>query len=156
MISSFVQAPNILDLIEGGYASDDEFVEAANVMAAMTAAIKEVKERWEAAAIKHLGERTVECGSIRWYVGKTKTTKCIDQRELLRTLLEVGGLEVLDRCLSSGAFKHGACKEPLGEDWPKHFTVEEKPSLEEGVAKKKLQRLDVAFLPKPKGEASAD
>lgn len=87
-------------------------------------------------------------GSIRYYVGDKKTTKCIDIQKCIEALLTAaaGDLEQVCKTLSSQPIKHGAAKEILGEtEWSKFFVVETETELKEG--KPRLNKVDTKFLP---------
>lgn len=79
----------------------------------------------------------------RLYLGHTKRVKCNDPAATLEAILtETGGdFDAVCECLSSGAFKHGACRKPLGEKWEQHFT-------EEVVDKVELKEADKRFAPR--------
>ena len=89
------------------------------------------------------GEPLVETagGPRRLYVAPDKTTKCLDNRDALVAVLTAtgGDVDALLGCLSSNAFKPGACKAVLGDEWPKHFEVKETKRLGEGTARKSLR-----------------
>ena len=142
-----ITIPTILDRLEAGDATGDEVLAALNVRAAMKQAMKEVDARFEAGVTAWIeANGPLESNGVRYYVGVQKDTKCVDQTETLRTLLETGGPEAVGRCLASGAFKHGACREALGDEWDKHFTVTERVDLKEGKPVRKLHTVDEKFL----------
>jgi hypothetical protein len=86
----------------------------------------------------------------RLYVGQVKKTTCRDQMQTLEALLEKSGgdMDALVDCLASGAFKHGACRNVLGEAWDEHFIVEQVEDVKEGkaTARKTVQLLDQRFV----------
>jgi hypothetical protein len=142
-----ITVPSVYELVENGAATREEVIEALNVRAAMKARMREIDAAFEEAVIAWITEHgEIECGDVRWYVGTEKTTRCIDQGELLRTLLETRGVDAVGACLASGAFKPGAAREVLGEHWNDHFTVTEKPDLKTGKPKRGLQSVDMRFL----------
>lgn len=89
------------------------------------------------------GEPLIETaeGPKRLYVTVDKVTKCNSPAETLAGMLDNtgGDLDAVARCLSSGAWKPGACRGVLGGEWRRHFTVEERKSLKEGSARKVLR-----------------
>lgn len=88
-------------------------------------------------------------GGVRYYVAVEKKYKCNDVREMVETALVRTGGDVDAMCLllSSNAFKHGACKKLLGEDFQKFWTVSEAVDLKTGAPKgKRLQIVDTQFI----------
>jgi len=77
-------------------------------------------------------------GEKRLYVGTEKRTKCPSPKATLERLLNLtgGDLGTVAECLSSGAWKPGACRELLGDQWGECFTVEEVPDIKTGTAKR--------------------
>jgi len=63
--------------------------------------------------IKANGDLTI--GPVRYYVGSKKAVKCRDLGETAKTMLELGGVDLLRDVLSSGAFKHGESRKRLDE-----------------------------------------
>ena len=80
----------------------------------------------------------------RLYPGTVKRTKCKDTRVTFEALLELtgGDIDSIHECMSSGAFKHGACRKVLGDSWGDHFSVEEVKDLKTGKPKKALLLTD--------------
>lgn len=148
-----ITVPTVYELVETGAATREEVIEALNVRAAMKTRMKEVDAAFEAAVIAWIqANGEIECGDIRWYVGPEKKTDCYDQEETLRALLETGGVDGVAACLASGAFKPGACRKVLGDQWEDYFLTTEKPDLKTGKPKHGLRSVDKRFLP-PVGEA---
>lgn len=87
------------------------------------------------------GEPLVETmdGLRRVYVAADRRTTCNSVKETARSILEQHGPDVLADCLGSNALKPGACKAVLGEEWSKHFTVDERKKLGEGSPRKVLR-----------------
>lgn len=104
--------------------------------------VLEIRERvlFAKAKLKEL-EQTLEEGLIEWmrangdlvisddkrlYIGQDKRTRCNDPAATLEALLTAtgGDFGAVCDCLSSGAWKHGACRKPLGDAWDEHFTTE--------------------------------
>jgi hypothetical protein len=81
----------------------------------------------------------------RLYIGKDKRIKCNNTAATLEALLtKTGGdFDAVCDCLSSNAFKHGACRTPLGDDWDTHFDVEE-------IDEVKVKEADAKFARKLK------
>lgn len=80
-------------------------------------------------------------GEKRLYVGIDKRTKNTSPKATLERLLDAAGgdLGVVAECLSSGAWKPGACRGVLGEKWSECFTVEEVPDIKTGAPKRVLK-----------------
>jgi len=84
----------------------------------------------------------VVIGPVRYYVGAKKSTKCRDVGETAKTMLELGGPELLRDVLSSGAFKYGECRKRLveigsPEQFERLFETTEEETLENGKPTKK-------------------
>lgn len=80
-------------------------------------------------------------GEKRLYVGIDKKTRNPNPTDTLARLLTAtgGDLNAVAECLSSGAWKPGACREVLGDAWGDCFTVEEVASIETGAPKRVLK-----------------
>lgn len=140
-----------IDTVENGLASREEVLNALNFMDALSEATRELKARLEAAAIKWIeANGELEFGDIRYYVGPNKTTKCLNLSGTLEALLTAtgGDFEAVVRCLSTSAFKHGACREALPEsEYNALFKTEEVMDLKEGKPKgPRLQKVNERFL----------
>lgn len=97
----------------------------------------------------------IEFGTIRYYVGPEKKTKCRDQQATADAILTAcgGDWERFASCLASGAFKHGAVRVLLDqagtpEKFGDLFEVVETQELKEGkaVTVKKLHKVDERFI----------
>lgn len=108
---------------------------------------RELKAKLEAAMIRFIqanGEVTI--GPVRYYVGTKKTTKCLDNGEAVKSMLELGGVELLRDVLSSSAFKHGAARKRLAElgcedVYDRLFETSEEQELKDGKAVKTVSLL---------------
>lgn len=80
-------------------------------------------------------------GEKRLYIGTDKKTRNPNPTDTLARLLTAtgGDLNAVAECLSSGAWKPGACREVLGDEWGSCFTVEEVASIETGAPKRVLK-----------------
>jgi hypothetical protein len=109
----------------------------------MSALIKDRMVEW----INANGDIVV--GTVRYYVGTKKTTKCMDVPAAVEALLaklggDFGGLCEL---FASQPLKHGACSKVFSEDeYKTFFTVDEADELKEGKPAKTLQKIDTKFL----------
>ena len=93
----------------------------------------------------------VNIGTIRFYLGRDKITKCRDQAATLAAVLEKTGGDVgqVAECMSSNAWKPGALRDVLGDVWPTCFEVIEREEVKEGKPNKAgrtLQIVDTKFL----------
>lgn len=139
----------VLDGIEMTGGTAEDVAQAMDLLAQVKADYKTLEERAETLATAFItANGPVRMGKIMWCMSVSKTVKCNDPKETARTLLELGGLDSLMFCLSSGAIKHGAARAKLdeaGEDFAKHFTTIEKQDLK-GEPIKELARIDTTFL----------
>lgn len=128
----------------------DKVLDVMDKVEAAKAKLKEVSASLESAVIEWIkANGDIEMGTVRWYVGLTKTTKCIDNGKTLEALFEAcgGDFAKVAEMLASGAFKHGACKGVLSEDqYAALFVVKESDELKEGKPNKRLQKVDSRFL----------
>jgi len=97
-------------------------------------------------------------GETRYWASSPSTTKCVDVRDAVETVLQHNGgdFDVLKGCLASDAMKPGACKKVLSPElWARCFRVETKTVLKTGlVAPKELQSGNVNYLPGAKAKAA--
>ena len=131
-------------------ASMDEVLQSLMLVRFAKQAIAESEAKWKQAAIdwiKANGE--IRFGSEKWWVGDSKTTKCIDVRKTVEALLEktAGDFDHFCTMLSANALKPGACKKLLGDDFKDHFKIEVKEKLEtDGSKVDQLQTMNEDFL----------
>lgn len=130
--------------LEGAETSED-VIACRGVYEAFKRRVKEIDAAYkeaELAAVERLGGVDLGDGR-RLYVGTTKRTKCRDVAATLEGLLDAtqGDVERIASCLSSNAWKHGACREYLS-DWDEHFHVEEVKDVKTGKAKRAVQLAD--------------
>ncbi len=136
-----------INTVAAGDATQEQVLTALNFLDALKEATRQLGEQLEPAVIKWIeGNGELSFGEIRYYVGANKTTKCKDLTETAQALLEAGGVETLVRGLSTSAFKHGTCRELLGDAYGKLFETTEVQDLKTGVAKpKRLQKVNERF-----------
>lgn len=87
-------------------------------------------------------------GTRRLYIGTERDTLPINNEAIAHGLLEAGGVVALAQCLASRPWKHGACREPLGDEWPNLFEVVPRTVIKEGKptkAQRKLLEADDKF-----------
>ena len=132
----------ILDLT-AETATDETFLAAMDIEAALVRVTKEYRARLKDAAIDYL-ERAggVDTATTRFYVGDKKTTKCRDTRAAVDAILQAAGgdFDEFMACLSSQPLKHGQCRAVLGDDWGQHFTTETAPDLKTGKPAREIKR----------------
>lgn len=140
---------------------------APEVIATAIGAVRELKERADEASkwldeallaiVRANGPFTI--GHVRYYAGVKTTIKCVSPVRTAAAILSLSGvdfdpshdLKLLGECLSSGAFKHGACRDVLGPEWGEHFKETTADELKEGKPAKekpaaKLQKVDTRFI----------
>lgn len=110
---------------------------------------KEMSARWDSLMLANCeanGDQVI--GDIRYYAGIEKKTVCEDAAKGLETILECAGGDFgkVAEMLASNPFKHGACREVLGNRWGDVFTVVEKLELKEGKPSKKLIAINGRFV----------
>ncbi len=150
-MSDIIQSTrNSIDRLLEADATSEDFLIAQAVLARVGEIYRELKEKVEAASIDFIERKgQVEDGEIRYYVGVNKTTKCKHLGLTCKALLDaVGGdVETMVTLLSTAAFKPGACREVLGDDWQKYFETEETKDLKTGApSHKRLKKTNERFL----------
>jgi len=120
----------------------------AEVALGMAREIKSIVAEKLAEWIDQNGEITV--GDIRYYVGKSKTQKPRDLREVAdRVLTAVAGdLDAFVDVLAANAFKPGAAKKLLGDQFDEVFETTEKLDLRTGKPARELKVVNTKFLPR--------
>jgi|13_taG_2_1085334.scaffolds.fasta_scaffold90657_2 hypothetical protein len=91
------------------------------------------------------GELTI--GEKRYYVGNTKKTKPVNLERLCEAAIThaEGDFGAFAEALSANAFKPGACKALLGDEWGQHFIVEVVDDVKTGKPKKDIKVIDERF-----------
>jgi hypothetical protein len=130
--------------------SQDEVLDVLQRISVAKQAIKELEAMAEESAIQWIDQNgDIVVGDVRYYVGKTKTTKCVDVRATMDAALTAtgGDVDAMTELLSSGAWKHGACRKVLSpDDYERLFITTEKPDLKTDEPKRSLQRVDQRFV----------
>lgn len=123
------------------------FGEAKAVLAEMQKAAEEIAVE----ILKRDGEATI--GTVRWWAGVSKTTKCKSLKAAAEMIFQASGgdWDKFVDCLSSDAIKHGAAKKlfieaKMPEKYEQAFETKEKGKLESDAPKKTLQKLDSKYL----------
>lgn len=123
----------LIEVVESGLASRDEFMSALNAVKVMKEKVKALDQRMTAAAIEFVKEYgTFDDGDFIYAVGKAKTTKCTDLRATVEAVLNktAGDVDAFTLCLSTSAFKPAFTRKLLGDDAAPLFVDEEKDKLE--------------------------
>lgn len=124
-------------------ATEDDFLVAMHTLAALKQAARDYAAMVDDAALEYLDRHgAVETPTERYYLGKSRTTRCRDTGRCIESILAAtgGDLDKLADLLASQPLKHGACKGVLGDEWDRHFEVVEKDKVE-------VKRVDPAQLP---------
>lgn len=138
----------------------DDVATALVKVGAMMAMAKAVKAGIDAKITKWIeanGRVTIMPGVFYDRV-ETKTVKCVNVGRTVQSLLEHtgGDLEAVNGCLSSNAMKHGACRKVLPADvFETLFTTTTKAALKPSDDAKKLQRIDLRFIPQKGGVSTS-
>lgn len=129
-------------------ASVDEIAEALTVVESFKHIAKELEVELKRRMLEHVEENgPVKIGTIRYYAGSNRTVKCRDSGVTLEALLKAtgGDVEQIAKLFASQPFKHGACRDVLGDEWAKCFETADATVLKEGKPVKELQTADVRF-----------
>jgi hypothetical protein len=90
----------------------------------------------------------ISAGTVRYYLGVKKDTKCVDARQTVESVFTAtgGDMDAFTGLLVSQPFKPGAAREVLDADtYARLFVTEEKPEIKEGKPVKSVQKIDTAF-----------
>lgn len=97
------------------------------------------------------GEGEVNVGTVRFYIGATKTTKPSQPMPaMLERIMDEthGDFDAVARCLSSSAFKPGQTKAEVGDAvFDELFAVTYPTDVKTGKPKKGLKVIDTRFMP---------
>jgi hypothetical protein len=95
-------------------ASGEAFHEAYSMVGALEARAKELKQLLKGVALEHVqANGAFEVGEIRYSASREKKVVCRSVKTAVSAILELGGVEALEQCLSTSALKHGATKTVL-------------------------------------------
>lgn len=137
-----------IEAIELGFADRADVLRAMAMVQQCKHAVAALSQRMEAAVIAWIGANgEIEDGDNRYYVGTSKTTKCVDVKATLDRLLTVtgGDLDAVNSCLSTGAFKPAATLAVLGSEGAGLFTTEVVQDLKTGKPKVGLKAVNKKF-----------
>ena len=140
-----------IEQISAGELNADSIAEVVMFVANKRAYWKEAEEALEAAMFDHIkatGE-PILIGETLYKIGTPKQTKCRNNAEALRTILELGGPEAVEQCLGSNAWKYGTVEKLECMDamtFARLFEVTYPEKLQEGKPTKKLMKLNTNFI----------
>jgi hypothetical protein len=112
-------------------------------------AAREAKAALQPGLIEWINEHgDLEEGDLRWYVANKKRIKPRDLLDLADAVLRHtgGDLAVFTEYLSANAFKHGALRGLVGDEWDELFDVELVPDVATGKPKKEVKKVDARFV----------
>ncbi len=119
----------------------DEVLEVRERMLFAKSALRDLEKDLNESLIKWMNAN----GDLRinddkhLYIGHDKRVKCNDVAVTLEALLVAtgGDFGAVTDCMSAGAFKHGACRKPLGDAWGEHFneTIVDRVKVKEADAR---------------------
>lgn len=131
--------------------AQDDLAAIVNRVEFMKSAIREIDQQLKAALLEWLNAepgRSLEIGPVRYYVGTKKKTVAGDAEKLLDALFTAtgGDFQKVADCLGANAFKPGACRNPLGDDWAAHFTEIVEDDVKTGKPRKEVKSIDTRFI----------
>lgn len=135
-------------------ATKDDCLTAMMFAARLREIAKDLSAKVEAGVIAWINRNgEIVDGTVRYYVGVTKTTKCTSVKDALEAILEASGgdMDAVVACMSTGAWKHGACSKLLPKEvYDALFVAREEEDIKEGKPAKpdKLQKFDSRFIVK--------
>lgn len=118
-------------------ASDEQIATALAKVQAVEHFAKEVRGWLKERMLEIIAARgeDITIGEVRYYAAHPTDVDCTDAPGLLLALMRAreGDIEGVARdYLSKDAFKQGACKEPLGDEWKRYFKTTQRTVLKEG------------------------
>lgn len=128
-----------LDELDVGGVTEEQISNTIDAVDLLKQAARELDQRLKRSLMEYLrGHGDLVIGERRYYIGRKKTTKCVDTRLVLQAILEASGgdLDSVMECLSSQPFKPATTKKLIGDNTAGLFyddvkeTVEGKPVLE--------------------------
>ncbi len=130
---------------------DNAFVESLDMLDAVAARVKELRDQWKAAALERCQSRgDMLLGHRRFYAGKATETWCDDVPATVLAIYDAaaGDFDVMAGCLSANALKSGATRKVLSADvFARLFRTEDKVRLKDGEpTKKQLMEIDTRYL----------
>ena len=124
-------------------ATADTFMTVQHTLAGLKQLVAEYSALAAEASIEYVRRNgPVETDTERYYLGRTKTTRCRDTAAAVEAIFTASGGDIgtLVGLLASQPLKHGACKGVLGEQWAEHFETTESDKVE-------VKRVDPRMLP---------
>ncbi len=129
-------------------AADEVFFSLWNMIKFKKQELAELERMLDDKAIECIKSRgrDLVCGDLRAYVGQQKDTKCVDPKATLMEFLGMD-LDIAAGCLSSNAWKPGACRAALPpSSFDRLFKTETKDVVKEGKATKQLIKVNQHFM----------
>lgn len=138
----------------GEDSSIDDFANAAGMIDAVKARIKEIERLWDDAARAFIEKNgPFILGDKKYVVGTPRKVKCDDMAGGVAALYDKtvgkdGDWDAFVTCLASNAIKQGEAAKVLPpEIWARFFTVSYEPSLEaKSIGKKDLLVMDLRYM----------
>jgi hypothetical protein len=140
--------------------SEDDVLELYDKVLHVQQRVKQLRAEMTQALIRWIDfNGSIERGDVRYYVSDRTTWKQRqDNTHTMEGMLTAtgGDLEAIVACLRADPWKHGACREALGETFAQHFVQEKVRDLKTGKPKRcvKTARTDIDYRPSsdlPKG-----
>jgi hypothetical protein len=129
-------------------ATAEQIVTALDLVDMLKEAVDALGEQAEAAAIRYINANgDIEVGTVRYYVGTTRTTKVVDAAATCAELLDrVGGdFKEFTATLVAQPFKPNAARTVLGDSYNRFFHTKTVDDLMTGKPKRSLKRSDTRF-----------
>ena len=129
-------------------ATVDQIIAALDAVDTLKETVDMLGELSEAAAIRYIkANGDIEVGTVRYYVGTTRTTKVVDAAVTFAELLDrVGGdFKEFTATLVAQPFKPSAARTVLGDAYEKFFHTKIVDDLMTGKPKRSLKRSDTRF-----------
>jgi len=144
-----LQELNSMAIAINDESSAAQVCEAIDRIDAVKRRIKEIEVTFKDALIEWINlNGDIEIGTKRYYVGTTKKVKPRDMIRLCEAAITAaeGDFETFADSLSANAFKPGACKKLLGDQWGQHFEETIDEDIKTGKPKKTVQVIDERFV----------
>jgi hypothetical protein len=135
--------------LDGDGATVEDFLTVQATLAGLKQMVAEYSALAAEASIEFVRKHgPVETETERYYLGRTKTTKCKDVPAALDAAFTAtgGDMDAVAGLLASQPLKHGACRSVLGERWDEFFETTESDKVE-------IKRVDPRMLPRHAAES---
>jgi hypothetical protein len=132
--------------LESGEATKEDVLTTMGFVKRLSEVAKDCRSQFEKLAVEWIDKNgEIEDGSVRWYVGKERKTKCVDVAGTVRAILDAtgGDLERVAACLSSDPFKPASTlamlREAGGPEPSDLFVTTEVMDMKEGKPKRSMK-----------------